>query len=73
MKKELKMRVVGARCMLALTAMGGVALAVWLARSCPAALAAGGVMWALGNALVLAENWHLRRWKVMKRLKRRKL
>ena len=73
MKKELKMCVVGARCMLVLTAMGGVALAVWLARSCPVAFIAGGVMWALGNALVLAENWHLRRWKVMKRLKRRKL
>ena len=73
MKKELKMCVVGARCMLVLAALGGVALAVWLARSCPVALAAGGVMWALGNALVLAENWHLRRWKVMKRLKRRKL
>lgn len=41
MKKELKMRVVGARCMLALTALGGVALAVWLARSCPAAFIAG--------------------------------
>lgn len=73
MKKELKMRVVGARCMLVLAALGGVALAVWLARECPAAFLAGGVLWALGNALVLAENWHLRRWKVMKRLKRRKL
>ena len=73
MKKELKMRVVGARCMQVLAALGGVALAVWLAREYPAAFLAGGVLWALGNALVLAENWHLRRWKVMKRLKRRKL
>lgn len=73
MKKELKMCVVGARCMLVLAALGGVALAVWLARSCPVAFIAGGVMWALGNALVLAENWHLRRWKALGWLGRRKL
>lgn len=70
---DLKRIVIGARCMLVLAAMGCVTLAVWLAREYPAALVAGGVMWALGNALVLAEDWHLRRWKVMKRLGRRKV
>lgn len=71
--RGLKKIVIGARCMLVLAAMSGVALAVWLAREYLAALIAGGVMFALGNVLVLAENWHLRRWKALGWLGRRKL
>lgn len=73
MKYELKMRVIGARFTATLVFLAALSFGAALVRMYPAAFIAGGVMWALGNALVLAENWHLRRWKVMKRLKRRKL
>ena len=73
MKYELKMRVIGARFTATLVFLAALSFGAALVRMYPAAVLGGLVLWALGNVLVLAENWHLRRWKVMKRLKRRKL
>lgn len=73
MKHELKMRVIGARFTAVLAGAGVLTALVELARSHPAAVFGGLAMWALGNALILVADYHLRRWKVMKRASRRKL
>ena len=67
-KNEIRARFTATLVFLAALSFGAA-----LARMYPAAVLGGLALWALGNALALAENWHLRRWKVMKRLKRRKL
>lgn len=72
-KNEIRACVIGARFTAALVFLAALSFGAALARMYPAAVLGGLALWALGNALVLAENWHLRRWKVMKRLKRRKL
>ena len=73
MKHELKMRVIGARFTAVLAGAGVLTAFVELARSYPAAVLGGLMMWALGNALILAGDYHLRRWKVLRRAGRRRL
>lgn len=73
MKREIKNAVIGARFLLVLAGTGAGVLAIWLARTYPMALAAGAVIWLLGNALVVAESWHRRRWMVLRRMEQQNL
>lgn len=73
MKHELKMRVIGARFTAVLAGAGVLTAVVELARSYPAAVLGGLAMWALGNALIFAGDYHLRRWKALRRAGGRKL
>ena len=73
MKREIKNTVIGARFLLVLAGTGAAALAIWLARTYPAALAAGAAVWLLGNGLVLAESRHRRRWAALRRMEQQNL
>lgn len=73
MKHELKMRVIGARFTAVLAGAGVLTALVELARSYPAAVLGGLMMWALGNALIFAGDYHLRRWKALRRAGRRRI
>ena len=73
MKHELKMRVIGARFMAVLAGVGVLAALAELARSYPAAVLGGLMMWVLGNALIFAGDYHLRCWKALRRAGGRKL
>ena len=73
MKQQIKKRVIGARVTVVLVGLAVACFGVALAQEYPAAVLGGGAMWLLGQALVLAENWNLRRWKAIKREEARKL
>ncbi len=73
MKQQIKKRVIGARVTVVLVGLALVCFGVALAREYPAAVLGGGAMWLLGQALVLAEDWNLRRWKALRREAMRKL
>lgn len=73
MKREIKNRVIGARFLLLLAGTGAAALVIWLAKMYPMALAAGAIVWLLGNGIVLAESWYWRRWSTLRRMEQQNL
>lgn len=73
MKRQIRNTVIGARFLLVLAGTGAAALVIWLARTYPMALAAGAIVWLIGNGLVQAESWYWRRWSTLRRMEQQDL
>ncbi|MDR3766376.1 MAG: hypothetical protein Q3Y08_04985 [Butyricicoccus sp.] len=73
MKRQIRNTVIGARFLLVLAGTGAAALVIWLARTYPMALAAGVIVWLIGNGLVQAESWYWRRWSTLRRMEQQDL
>ena len=73
MKRELKMRVLGARWMVLLAGTALMLGVAALTAAYPAAVLAGLAVYLIGRGMLIYSEWQLRRWKALHSLAKKKL
>ena len=72
-KKDIKMRVIGARVTAVLVAAAAISAGLALLREYPIAVLGALAMWALGNALLYTADCYLCRFRAIRREETRRL